>query len=80
MQNLALEEAKRQLAVCNACRYCEGFCAAFKAMTRYRAFDTETVVHVKPLPQLPGLLSQLSVHRAPRVRSKPTPCSCGCAG
>ena len=49
MQNLALEEAKRQLAVCNACRYCEGFCAAFKAMTRYRAFDTETVVHMSNL-------------------------------
>lgn len=49
MQNRTLDEAKRQLAVCNACRYCEGFCAAFKAMTRYRAFDTETVVHMSNL-------------------------------
>ena len=33
----------------NACRYCEGFCSAFKAMTRYRAFDTETVIHMSNL-------------------------------
>ncbi len=49
MQTPVLDEAKRQLAVCNACRYCEGFCAAFKAMTRYRAFDTETVIHMSNL-------------------------------
>ena len=49
MQDQVLDEAKRQLAVCNACRYCEGFCSAFKAMTRYRAFDTETVIHMSNL-------------------------------
>jgi len=27
-------EAARVLAICNACRYCEGYCAMFKAMTR----------------------------------------------
>lgn len=27
-----LGEAQRQLAVCNACRYCEGFCAVFPAL------------------------------------------------
>jgi len=27
-------EVARQMAVCNACRYCEGFCAVFPAMTR----------------------------------------------
>jgi citrate/tricarballylate utilization protein len=27
-------EVGRQMAVCNACRYCEGFCAVFPAMTR----------------------------------------------
>ena len=27
-------EAARQLQICNACRYCEGFCAVFPAMTR----------------------------------------------
>jgi citrate/tricarballylate utilization protein len=28
------EEAARILQICNACRYCEGFCAVFPAMTR----------------------------------------------
>ena len=36
----ALEtEAVRQLQICNACRYCEGFCAVFPAMTRRLSFD-----------------------------------------
>ncbi|OWU83440.1 4Fe-4S ferredoxin [Oceanicola sp. 22II-s10i] len=34
----ALEEARRQLEICNACRYCEGYCAVFPAMTRQKAF------------------------------------------
>src|SRR5437763_16617372 len=29
-----LAEARRQLAVCNACRYCEGYCAVFPALER----------------------------------------------
>jgi CitB-like protein len=31
-------EARRALEICNACRYCEGFCAVFPAMTRRREF------------------------------------------
>ena len=31
-------EVARQLAICNACRYCEGFCAVFPAMTRRLEF------------------------------------------
>ena len=31
-------EVARQLQICNACRYCEGFCAMFPAMTRRLAF------------------------------------------
>src|SRR5690348_9407411 len=27
-----LREAQRQLGVCNACRYCEGYCAVFPAL------------------------------------------------
>lgn len=30
----ALEEAKRQLTICNSCRYCEGYCAVFPALER----------------------------------------------
>jgi citrate/tricarballylate utilization protein len=32
------EELARQLQICNACRYCEGFCAVFPAMTRRLEF------------------------------------------
>jgi len=31
-------EVDRVLAICNACRYCEGFCAVFPAMTRRLEF------------------------------------------
>lgn len=31
-------EVERQMKVCNACRYCEGFCAVFPAMTRRLEF------------------------------------------
>ena len=31
-------DARRELEICNACRYCEGFCAVFPAMTRRREF------------------------------------------
>ena len=34
----ATAEARRQIEICNACRYCEGFCAVFPAMTRQTAF------------------------------------------
>ena len=33
-----LDEARRVMEICNACRYCEGFCAVFPAMERERAF------------------------------------------
>ena len=36
--NLDETEVQRQLAICNSCRYCEGFCAVFPAMTRRLEF------------------------------------------
>lgn len=33
------EETARIMQICNACRYCEGFCAVFPAMERRRLFD-----------------------------------------
>jgi citrate/tricarballylate utilization protein len=39
----AIDEATRQLEVCNACRYCEGYCAVFPALerrTEVKAGDT----------------------------------------
>lgn len=34
----AMQEARRSMEVCNACRYCEGFCAVFPAMELRREF------------------------------------------
>ncbi|RAU42180.1 MULTISPECIES: tricarballylate utilization 4Fe-4S protein TcuB [unclassified Pseudomonas] len=36
--NLQETEVQRQMTICNACRYCEGFCAVFPAMTRRLEF------------------------------------------
>lgn len=33
-----IDEAQRVLAICNACRYCEGYCAVFPALERRLAF------------------------------------------
>ncbi len=34
-----LQEARRQAEICNACRYCEGYCSVFPALHRERAFS-----------------------------------------
>ena len=34
----AIAEARRNLEICNACRYCEGYCAVFPAMELRREF------------------------------------------
>jgi len=34
----ATDEARRQIEICNACRYCEGYCAVFPAITRQKVF------------------------------------------
>ncbi len=34
----AVQEAARMLGICNACRYCEGYCAVFPAMARRLEF------------------------------------------
>src|SRR5260221_12641151 len=39
-----VEEAQRVLAICNACRYCEGYCAVFPALERRLAFE-ESDIH-----------------------------------
>lgn len=42
-------EASRMLTICNACRYCEGFCAVFPAMTRRLSFDKADVHYLANL-------------------------------
>ena len=34
----AAQDAKRSMDICNACRYCEGYCAVFPAMALQREF------------------------------------------
>jgi citrate/tricarballylate utilization protein len=38
MSTEAVSEARRQVEICNACRYCEGYCSVFPAMTLSRSF------------------------------------------
>jgi citrate/tricarballylate utilization protein len=39
MSSTTLKEAERVMSICNACRYCEGFCAVFPAMELRRVFS-----------------------------------------
>jgi CitB-like protein len=47
--SLLVDEATRQLDVCNACRYCEGLCAVFPALSR------RTVLSAGDVSQLANL-------------------------
>ncbi|RRH73028.1 tricarballylate utilization 4Fe-4S protein TcuB [Falsigemmobacter faecalis] len=44
-----INEARRQIEICNACRYCEGFCAVFPAMTRNTDFAAGDLSHLANL-------------------------------
>ena len=39
MQTEFIQEARRQAEICNACRYCEGYCSVFPALHAERAFS-----------------------------------------
>jgi len=45
----AEEEVARQMQICNACRYCEGFCAVFPAMTRRLEFGSADIHYLANL-------------------------------
>jgi citrate/tricarballylate utilization protein len=45
----AVAEVARVMQICNACRYCEGFCAVFPAMTRRLAFPQADVHYLANL-------------------------------
>lgn len=42
-------EAERMLRICNACRYCEGFCAVFPAMFRRLEFGAKDIHYLANL-------------------------------
>jgi len=44
-----VQEADRQLTICNACRYCEGFCAVFPALERRTLLGTGDIVQLANL-------------------------------
>ena len=45
----AESEVGRQLQICNACRYCEGYCAVFPAMTRRLEFNPADIHYLANL-------------------------------
>jgi citrate/tricarballylate utilization protein len=45
----SLIEAERIMNICNACRYCEGYCAVFPAMAKRRAFDATSLDYLANL-------------------------------
>lgn len=48
-QHDLLREANRQLTICNACRYCEGYCAVFPALERRRTVTESDVLYLSNL-------------------------------
>jgi citrate/tricarballylate utilization protein len=49
MSTDAIVEARRQIEICNACRYCEGYCAVFPAINRERAFPDGDITQLANL-------------------------------
>jgi citrate/tricarballylate utilization protein len=45
----AMQDAWRQMQVCNACRYCESYCAVFPAMAMRRSFSEGDLTHLANL-------------------------------
>jgi citrate/tricarballylate utilization protein len=44
-----LAKADQAMRICNACRYCEGFCAVFPAMERHRTFSPQDLKYLANL-------------------------------
>lgn len=49
MLNKNINEARRQIEICNACRYCEGYCSVFPAISRKRVFSDADVIQLANL-------------------------------
>ena len=45
----AVAEARRDMGICNACRYCEGYCAVFPAMELRREFSNADLSYLANL-------------------------------
>jgi citrate/tricarballylate utilization protein len=49
VQDSMVQEGQRLLRICNACRYCEGFCAVFPALERRSVFSAADVNYLANL-------------------------------
>ena len=49
MYDKPIQEARRQVEICNACRYCEGYCSVFPTITSARAFSDGDITHLANL-------------------------------
>ena len=49
MQSEVIAEARRQVEICNACRYCEGYCSVFPDLQSKRAFEDGDITHLANL-------------------------------
>lgn len=49
MQTELIAEARRQAEICNACRYCEGYCSVFPALHANRAFSDGDITQLANL-------------------------------
>lgn len=49
MQTDLLREARRQAEICNACRYCEGYCSVFPALHQERFFSEANLTQLANL-------------------------------
>ena len=58
-------EAQRVLRICNACRYCEGFCAVFPAMARRLEFPKSDVHYLANLCHSCGACLHACQYAAP---------------
>jgi citrate/tricarballylate utilization protein len=45
----SVKEGERQMRICNACRYCEGYCAVFPAMEQRRVFTKSDLIYLANL-------------------------------
>jgi hypothetical protein len=60
-----IEDGTRQMTICNACRYCEGYCAVFRQGTAPDLHQSGPDLPRQSLLRLPRLLLRLPVCAAP---------------
>ena len=49
LENHLVDDGARQMTICNACRYCEGYCAVFPAMEQRRIFTKADLTYLANL-------------------------------